>query len=157
MTHIPASPAPRADTVGNLPTYRWMKDYRSDWNFQGFDPWDFTIVLLTCLVYLRRSPSFKRWVSNSPARAFEQCHHFPSPYISLRYLRRAHSFCRILCFNIAITVIIPPPSPLYVARTPVHSERTFARGKVLRSLRKPYTCEIPIQSAHGYPRFPTPR
>jgi len=121
--------------------------------FSRLHPWDFTIVLLTRLVYLPLRLSSR--VSNSHARAFVQCHHFPSPIYNGRYLHRALSFCRMLCFNIAITVITLLPMPRAHPRT---QQTNIRLGRsLLCSLRKPYTCEIPIHSAHGYPRFSTLR
>lgn len=96
--------SPRADTVDNLPTYRWMKDYRSDWNFQGFNPWDFTIVptldpsdLSPSLSVFQAEYRIPMHVHSSSVITF---HHHTFPM-----LPTSRSLCRILCFNITITVI----------------------------------------------------
>lgn len=92
---------------------------------------------------LSPSLSFKRRVSNSHARAFEQCHHFPSSVLFLRYLRCALSFCRILCFNIAITVITPLPcashAPPYTANEHSPGAKFFALLENHTPVRFPYT------------------
>lgn len=132
------SASPHANIVGNLSTRRHIDGWGITEAIEIskasiLNPWDCVVVLLTRLVCLYRSSSFKRGGIEFPCTCIRAV---SSPSVACnipRYLALKKAFSsshRILCFNIAI-IVINPPSPLLRLhpRARITYERSPAGGK----------------------------